>query len=137
MNLGLWLLLYVANTAFTWWVVWGGGSSWLEGWRSWLVVDWLFSYSWNHEQIGLYTLICWLVTPFGSQWACSCRRSECRTGSRFAVTAPRAEMAASKASGANALNRPESDGATARFLVLQHERRRRVALGLREVMVFE
>jgi hypothetical protein len=60
MNLGLWLLLYVGNTAFTWWVVWGGGSAWLEGWRSWLVVDWLFAYRWNYEQIGLYALICWV-----------------------------------------------------------------------------
>jgi hypothetical protein len=60
MNIGVWLLLYVANTAFVWWVVWGGGASWFEGWRSLAIVDWLFAYNWSSEQIALYTLICWI-----------------------------------------------------------------------------
>ena len=60
MNLALWLLLYVGNTAFVWWVVWGGGASWLQGWRSLFIVDWLFAYRWNSEQIALYVLVCWV-----------------------------------------------------------------------------
>ena len=60
MNLMLWLLLYVFNTAFVWWVVWGGGASWFEGWRSFLITDWLWSYSWTSEQIALYILVCWV-----------------------------------------------------------------------------
>jgi hypothetical protein len=59
MNIGLWLLLYIANTGFVWWLVWGGGATWFAGWRSLAIVDWLFAYSWNSEQIALYTLICW------------------------------------------------------------------------------
>ncbi|WP_081528208.1 hypothetical protein [Rubrivivax gelatinosus] len=60
MNVALWLLLYVSNTAFVFWVVWGGGAVWFEGWRSLAIVDWLFAYRWNSEQIALYTLICWV-----------------------------------------------------------------------------
>ncbi|MET3384261.1 hypothetical protein ABIC46_006715, partial [Variovorax paradoxus] len=41
MNFILWVLLYVSNTAFVWWVVWGGGASWFEGWRSLFIIDWL------------------------------------------------------------------------------------------------
>jgi hypothetical protein len=59
MNFILWVLLYVSNTAFVWWVVWGGGASWFEGWRSLFIIDWLWSYSWNSEQIALYILVCW------------------------------------------------------------------------------
>jgi hypothetical protein len=34
-------------------------------------------------------------------------------------------------------SQPESDAPTARFLILQHERRRRIALGRRAVMLYE
>jgi hypothetical protein len=60
MNVRLWLLLYIANTGFVWWIVWGGGAAWFQGWRSLAIVDWLFAYRWNSEQIALYTLVCWL-----------------------------------------------------------------------------
>jgi hypothetical protein len=60
MNLFLWIALYLANTAFVWWVVWGGAAAWFEGWRSLLIVDWLYALQWNSEQIALYTLVCWV-----------------------------------------------------------------------------
>jgi hypothetical protein len=60
MSLGLWTALWVLNTCFTWWVVWGGGASWFEGWRAWLIVDWLLAHWWVAEQIALYTLVCWV-----------------------------------------------------------------------------
>lgn len=60
MNIALWIFLYVGNTTFVWWVVWGGGAAWFQGWRSLSIVDWLFAYRWNSEQIALYTLICWV-----------------------------------------------------------------------------
>lgn len=60
MSLPLWIALYVGNTALVWWVVWGGGASWFEGWRSLLIVDWLYAHRWSAEQIALYTLICWV-----------------------------------------------------------------------------
>lgn len=60
MGIGLWFLLYALNTTFAWWIVWGGGASWLEGWRSLLIIDWLFAYRWSSEQIALYTLLCWV-----------------------------------------------------------------------------
>lgn len=60
MNIGLWLLLYLTNTVFVWWVVWGGGAARFTGWRAWALVDWLFANSWSAEQIALYTLICWV-----------------------------------------------------------------------------
>ena len=60
MNTGLWLLLYAANTAFVWWVVWGGGAAKFVGWRSLAIVDWLLAFTWTSEQIALYTLICWV-----------------------------------------------------------------------------
>jgi hypothetical protein len=60
MNTGLWVLPYLASAAFSWWVVWGGGASWLEGWRAPFFLEWLLSYTWSSEQIALYTLICWV-----------------------------------------------------------------------------
>ena len=44
------------------------------------------------------------------------------------------EAAVFGASNFTAFTQPESDAPTARFLVLQHERRRRIALGPREVV---
>jgi hypothetical protein len=41
-------------------VVRGGGAAWFQGWRALAIVDWLFAYQWNAEQIALYTLICWV-----------------------------------------------------------------------------
>jgi hypothetical protein len=60
MSLLLWIVLYLANTAFVCWVVWGGAASWFEGWRSWLIVDWIYAHTWTSEQIALYTLLCWV-----------------------------------------------------------------------------
>jgi len=60
MHLGLWVALWIANTVFTYWLVWGGGSERFQGWRAWLIVDWLFAHRWNAGQIGLYALICWV-----------------------------------------------------------------------------
>lgn len=60
MSIGLWTLLWALNTGFTWWVSWGGGAVWFEGWRALMIVDWLFAHRWSSEQIALYTLICWV-----------------------------------------------------------------------------
>ena len=77
MSLTLWLLLWVCNTAFSYWVVWGGGVSYLEGNR-WLcdidliigcIIDringWFSNghgivYQWDAEQIAFYALLCWI-----------------------------------------------------------------------------
>jgi hypothetical protein len=60
MSFALWLVLYVANTAFAWWIVWGGGAVRFEGWCAILIVDWLSAVTWTSEQIALYTLLCWV-----------------------------------------------------------------------------
>jgi hypothetical protein len=60
MSVTLWLIFWVCNTVFCYWVVCGGGASYFEGWRSFFIVDWLFAYRWTTEQISLYTLLCWV-----------------------------------------------------------------------------
>ncbi|EJL80139.1 hypothetical protein PMI12_00244 [Variovorax sp. CF313] len=60
MNVGLWLLLYAANSLFVYWVVLGDGAAKFEGWRAAFIVDWLPAAWWTSEQIALYTLLIWL-----------------------------------------------------------------------------
>jgi hypothetical protein len=60
MSISLWVLLFAVDCAFTYWVLRLNGSHWLEGWRTLLVIDWLFAYRWTAEQIELYVLLCWL-----------------------------------------------------------------------------
>jgi hypothetical protein len=58
MSLILWIVLYLVSTVLSWWIVWGGAASRLEGWPSWLVIDW--KYPWTADQIAFYFLMCWL-----------------------------------------------------------------------------
>ena len=81
MSLTLWVLLWASNTAFSYWVVWGGGASYLEGNRWFSVIDgmigsiinwingWLSNgrgivYPWDAEQIAFYALLCWIGHTF-------------------------------------------------------------------------
>ena len=38
-----------------------GGAKWIEGWKSFFMIDW-FALNWNAEQIRLYVLIIWLAS---------------------------------------------------------------------------
>jgi len=59
-SISSWILLFIGNCAFCYWVLRLGGSEWMEGWRSAFVLDWLPSFLWTSEQIKLYVLLCWV-----------------------------------------------------------------------------
>ena len=60
MGLTAWLLWFALDSAWAWWVVWHGGAQWLQGWKSWLLLNW-WAARWNAEQIRLYVLLIWLL----------------------------------------------------------------------------
>lgn len=60
----LWILLFVIYSLYCWWIIGYGGARWIEGWKSFFLIDW-FALDWNAEQIRLYTLIIWF---FGAVW---------------------------------------------------------------------
>ena len=61
MSLALWCLLFVLESAYCWWIISYGGARWIEGWKSFFMIEW-FALDWNAEQIRLYVLIIWLAS---------------------------------------------------------------------------
>lgn len=60
----LWIVLFAIYSLYCWWIIGYGGARWIEGWKSFFLIDW-FALDWNAEQIRLYTLIIWF---FGAVW---------------------------------------------------------------------
>ena len=58
MSLSLWFLLFILETVYCWWIIGYGGAKWIEGWKSFFMIDW-FALDWKAEQIRLYVLIIW------------------------------------------------------------------------------
>lgn len=61
MPLWLWLLLFIVNSLYCWWIIGFGGARWIKGWKSFFLIEW-FTLNWNAEQIRLYVLIIWLAS---------------------------------------------------------------------------
>ncbi|GAA0322138.1 hypothetical protein [Psychrobacter aestuarii] len=60
----LWTVLFAVYSLYAWWIIGYGGARWIEGWKSFFLIDW-FALDWSAEQIRLYVLIIWL---FGTVW---------------------------------------------------------------------
>ena len=60
----LWILLFVLSSLYSWWIIGYGGAKWVEGWKSFFLIDWL-AWDWNAEQIRMYMLMLWL---FATVW---------------------------------------------------------------------
>ena len=58
MSLTLWFLLFIIQSIYCWWIIGYGGAKWIEGWKSFFMIDW-FALDWTAEQIRLYVLIIW------------------------------------------------------------------------------
>ncbi|GAB2634460.1 MULTISPECIES: hypothetical protein [Psychrobacter] len=56
MPLSLWFMLFILETVYCWWIIGYGGAKWIEGWKSFFMIDW-FALDWTAEQIRLYVLI--------------------------------------------------------------------------------
>ena len=56
MSLPLWFLLFILESIYCWWGIGYGGAKWIEGWKSFFMIDW-FALDWTAEQIRLYVLI--------------------------------------------------------------------------------
>lgn len=61
MSVGIWALLFLIESIYCWWIIGFGGAKWVEGWKSFFMIDW-FALDWNAEQIRLYVLIIWLFS---------------------------------------------------------------------------
>lgn len=68
------VLLYLLNSLFWKWIISWGGAQFLEGWKSFFIIDW-FAWGWTAEQIRLYALVVWvfstlffLVGLFRPEW---------------------------------------------------------------------
>ncbi len=61
MSITLWIFIYSLNSLWWKWVYSWGGAEWIEGWKSFFLIDW-FALDWNAEQIRLYALCIWLIT---------------------------------------------------------------------------
>ncbi|GAB6388986.1 hypothetical protein [Stutzerimonas marianensis] len=55
------ILLYLVSSLFWKWVISWGGAQWLEGWKSFFIIDW-FAWVWTAEQIRLYALVAWVFS---------------------------------------------------------------------------
>ena len=58
MPLWLWCLLLALESLYCWWIIGYGGERWIEGWKSFFMIEW-FALDWTAEQIRLYVLIIW------------------------------------------------------------------------------
>ena len=58
MSLPLWSLLFILESIYCWWIIGYGGAKWIEGWKSFFMINW-FALDWKAEQIRLYVLIIW------------------------------------------------------------------------------
>lgn len=56
MNLWLYITLYAVTSLFLKWIISWGGAKWIEGWRSFFLIDW-FALDWTAEQIRFYALL--------------------------------------------------------------------------------
>ena len=56
MSLPLWFLLFILESIYCWGGIGYGGAKWIEGWKSFFMIDW-FALDWTAEQIRLYVLI--------------------------------------------------------------------------------
>jgi hypothetical protein len=54
-----WCLIHLITALFPLWILNWGGAKWLEGWKSFFLIDW-FAARWNAEQLRLYAF-CILV----------------------------------------------------------------------------
>ena len=61
MALWLWCLLFILESLYCWWIIGYGGAKWIEGWKSFFLIDW-FALDWNAEQIRFYVLLIWLAS---------------------------------------------------------------------------
>ena len=61
MELLEWTTLFVVETVVLYWVVYGGGAAWLEGWKSVIAIHW-FAARWSAEGIRLYAFTLWWLT---------------------------------------------------------------------------
>ncbi|HBL97881.1 hypothetical protein [Psychrobacter pacificensis] len=58
MSLSLWFMLFILETVYCCWIIGYGGAKWIEGWKSFFMIDW-FALDWTAEQVRLYVLIIW------------------------------------------------------------------------------
>ena len=58
MELWQWVALFLGQTVFLYWVVYLGGATRLEGWRSFFLIDALAP-RWSADGIRLYAFIYW------------------------------------------------------------------------------
>ncbi|WP_227501946.1 hypothetical protein [Psychrobacter sp. TB2] len=49
------------ESIYCWWIIGYGGAKWIEGWKSFFMIEW-FALDWTAEQIRLYVLIIWLFS---------------------------------------------------------------------------
>ena len=56
-----WLLSYLLSSLFWLWILAFGGARWVEGWKSFLLIDW-FAHRWDEEGIRLFALLFWVAT---------------------------------------------------------------------------
>lgn len=61
MSITVWIVLYVLNSFWWKWIISWGGAQWVEGWKSFLLIEW-FALDWNAEQIRLYALCTWVLS---------------------------------------------------------------------------
>lgn len=61
MPVWLWVLLFIAESLYCWWIICFGGAYKIEGWKSFFLIEW-FALDWNAEQIRMYMLIIWVAS---------------------------------------------------------------------------
>lgn len=60
MSLTSWIGGFVVLSLFYFWILALGGAKWVEGWKSFFIIDW-FALDWTAEQIRLYVLVIWVL----------------------------------------------------------------------------
>jgi hypothetical protein len=58
MELWQWVALFLTQSLVLYWIVYGGGAAWLEGWRSFFLIHWLAP-RWSADGIRLYAFVYW------------------------------------------------------------------------------
>ncbi|TCS40991.1 hypothetical protein [Reinekea marinisedimentorum] len=61
MNIPMWIFLYAATTLWWKWIISWGGAKWLEGWKSFFLVEW-FAWGWRAEQIRFHAVVIWVLS---------------------------------------------------------------------------
>jgi hypothetical protein len=56
-----WTILFIATSLWWKWIISWGGAQWLEGWKSFFLIEW-FALDWSAEQIRFYAVIVWVLS---------------------------------------------------------------------------